>query len=494
MVMKASSRKKHSRTLEKQEEWQPSSRKRMRQSKSLIELWPEQEKAVQFVLQRNETALFFEQRTGKTFITLKVLEELSGPRFAGVVVCLLNNKDSTWRDRFDELLPWMNVTSNWEEFKQLDFPKVLLVHHDALHTMAKKINGKKWITFCVVDESHRWKARGSRMSRAGAQLRHIPRKLILSGTPIEKQPKDLWAQFRFLKPELFGSWAEFEEEYMNFEDVDMTGVKPGSARWQIKMMKRGMLRHRATFKDEKMPQLLELLKPVCLRLTKEDAGILRPKIIPVAVDLAPYQQRLYDRMTKHSVIKLRDGTRVMAPMKVTQIIKRRELASGFVYDDEDGCHLVGDANLIKLLEMFERLPKPVVIFTEFDVENILIAEALDVLGYDIETLTGSTPKRRRAEIQRGFQRAQYDALVCQSRAGGVGIDLWKANSAIAHSMGYSSITFEQMASRLDAKHKKKPAKIFVLCARSTIDEELYDLVIDKGFSSEAVLKHLKGEP
>ncbi len=443
-------------------------------------------------MSREASALFFEQRTGKTYITLRVLKRLHRPSLAAVLVVLLNNKDSTWRDKIAEFLPWLNVTSDWEEYKRLPFPKLLLVHFEELHTIAGKLKNPKWISFVAIDEAHRLKARGSRQSRAAAKLYRAGRKrLIMTGTPIEKHPKDLWAQFRFLEPSLFGSWKTFEEEFLNFAHIDMSDVKPGTERWKLKIMQQGMLRSRATFREDMLPELLDRIKPYAMRLKKTDVGIIEPQIIKTLVTIEGRQRELYDHMKKHGVIRLGGGKRAIAPMTVTNIIKRRQLASGFVYDDEDQPHAIGDAKLTKLLRLFERLPKPIAIFAVFTPEIIMISEALKVLGYDIAVMTGETKKADRAPILRAFQRAQYDGIVLQTRVGGTGVDLWKANYAIAHSISHSSIDFDQMKSRLDARGKEKAAKIFILCGRATIDEDLYDMVVEKGLTSEEVLKELK---
>lgn len=459
---------------------------------SKIKLWPEQKKASDFVLANQEVALFFEQRVGKTYITLDVLERMSRDKLAVVLVCFLNNKTSTWSDKIKEFLPWLTVTESWEEFKKLPFPKLYLLHFEELHTVATKIKrgAQRWITFGIIDEAHRLKGRGSRLSRAAAKLADIPKKLILTGTPIEKQPKDLWGQFRFLKPSLFGTYKEFEDEYMDFKRIDMEGVQPGTARWQLKIMKQGMLRQRAKFKQEKIPELVKLLKPYSMRLEKEDVGILRPQIMKVTVPLEGRQQVIYDQMKKHNVVRLR-GRRVMAPLAVTAIMKRRQIASGFIYDDDENCHHIGDAKLVKLISLFERLPKPVVVFTAFKPDHELIIETLTDLGYDIAGVSGATRRSLRTEIWRSFQRAQYDGLVCQVRTGGVGVDLWKSDYAIVHSMGHSSIDFNQMASRLDNINKRVAARIYVLCGKSTIDEDLYDMIVDKGMTSKEVLDQLK---
>lgn len=458
----------------------------------MIELWPEQESAALFVLDQQASALFFEQRTGKTFITLGAIERMPRGNLAVVLVCLLNNKESTWKDRIDELLPWLNVTSDWEEFKSLPFPKLLLVHFETLHTVAAKIKRPKWINNVFIDEAHRLKDRGSRQSRAAAKLYQPWRRMvILTGTPIEKQPKDLWAQFRVIKPDLLGSWKTFENEYMDVALVDMTGVKPGTARWQMKIIQQGMLRSRAPFRKDKLLQFSEVIAPYCSRMTKVDVGIIPPKIIKVSVPITGNQRRLYDKMKTTGVIRLAGGERSMATLTVTNIIKRRQLASGFVYDDDEEPHIIGSAKLDRLVTLFNRLPKPVVVFAVFRPEIDAIVSALRAEGYDIAEVTGKVKKKERPQIWRDFQRAQYDGIVCQTRVGGVGVDLWKSNHAIAHSISHSSIDFDQMKSRLDAKHKTKAAKLYLLCGDATIDEDLFDMVVEKGLTSEEVLKRLK---
>lgn len=436
--------------------------------------------------------MFFEQRTGKTFITLDVLNHLPREDLAAVLVVLLNNKQSSWRDRFDQFLPWLNVTSDWEEYKALPFPKLLLLHYEEVHKVAKKLKRPKWINFVAIDESHKMKGRGTRQSRACAKLYAPGRKrLILSGTPIEKQPKDLFGQFKFLVPDLFGKWIDFENKFMDFTKVDMTGVARGTARWKLKIMKQGMLRNRAKFKEEMRPELLKLIEPYSLRLTKRDVGILEPKIIPVTVPLTGKQRKHYDDMKRYSVIHLEGGQRAMAQMTVTNIIKRRQLASGFIFDDDGEAHRVGDAKLDRLVKLFDRLPKPVVVFAVFKPELDNIAQALKKGGYKIVTVDGSTKKRDRPKIWQSFQKARIDGLVCQTRVGGTGVDLWKANYAIAHSISHSSIDFDQMKSRLDAIGKERSARIYILCAENTIDEDLYDMVVEKGLDAEEVLKRLK---
>lgn len=424
---------------------------------------------------------------------MKVIEEMPRDDLAVVLVAFLGNKESTWSDKITEFLPWLNVTSDWEAFKRLPFPKLFLIHFEALHTVAAKLKNaaKKWLTFAIIDEAHKLKARGSRQSRAAARLSGVRKRLLLTGTPMDKQPKDLWAQFRFLVPTLFGSWKTFEDRFMDFKKINMEGVRPGTARWQLKIMQQGMLRSRAPFKKELLPEFIEMIAPYCLRLEKEEVGIKRAKLIRVNVSISGEQQRVYREMKRHSVVRLADRRRVMAPLTVTNIVKRRQIASGFVYDDDGECIQLGTAKLDKLMKLFHRLPKPVTVFAMFRPEIDLISETLKKEGYEIATVDGRTPKKARPAIWRKFQKAQLDGVVCQIRTGGVGVDLWKSSYGIVHSIGYSWIDFDQMTSRLDAIGKDKAAKIYILCSNATIDEDLYNMVVLKHLDAKEVLKQLK---
>lgn len=455
-------------------------------------LWPKQKEAVQFVLDREAAALFFEQRTGKTFITMGVLEQLPRGNLAAVLVCLLNNKDSTWRDQLMANLPWLNVTDDWEAFKRLPFPKLFLVHIDAVHKVAAKLQRARWLTFAIIDESHRIKSRGTRQSRSCARLAGIPKRLILTGTPMDKSEKDLWAQFRFLVPGLLHrKWGDFEDEYMVWRKIDLKRYPYGSREWRQKLLLSRMLKGRAKFDARKRPKFVSLIKPYSLRMRKADVGIIEPQVIRHSVRLVGRNRRLYDELEQDYVVRLGGGARVMAPLEVTAIMKKRQLANGFVFDDDEELHWVGNAKLRALLELMEELPKPVVIFTVFDPELERICERLEAEGYAIASVRGKTKKKLRPEIWRNFQKAKLDAVVVQMRTGGVGVDLWKSSHAIVSSLTHSWIDFDQAKARMDHISKKKPNQLHVLVAENTIDSDLYELVLEKGLSAEEVLKELK---
>lgn len=468
---------------------------------SSIELWPKQQEVFNFACFRDEVALLCEQRTGKTFITLKLVKNLleqgeeSQEEFVGLLVCILNNKESTWGDKLQEYIPELPVYRDWELFKRAKGHRLFMIHYEELPKLIKKLVKYKKLNWCGVDEAHRLYNRGSGQSRAMARLHWIRRKLLLTGTPMEKKPTDFFAQFRFLAPQVFGTnHAKFEEKWLDWRRIDMDprhGPKPGGPAWQQKMMQQRILKNKAKFREELLPEFVGLLSPYCIRIEKEDVGILPPVVKLHQIEMGPMLMSRYARLKKTSILTLGDGDTIMAPMPATLVMKLRQVASGFIFDEDQNLHWLSSRKLHYAVQLFESLPKPVVIFSSFVPEVLRIHRELGRLGYDVGLVYGKIPKKTRPGLWRSFQAGQLDAIVCQTSAGGVGVDLWKSNHAIVTSMSYSSIIWDQAKARLDSRDKSVAATIHLLNSMNTIDEDLFDLIVVKGQTTKSVLSKLK---
>lgn len=460
---------------------------------SSIQLWPKQQEAFEFARGKTAVALLCEQRTGKTYISMRLIEDWAENfEVCGLIIGLLNNKESTWIDSMKKFLPKIRTFTDFTEFKAHRGHKVLLVHFESLPRVIKQLVRYKKFNLAIIDEAHRIANRGSKQSRAAARLWWIRVRIILTGTPMEKQPVDFFAQFRFLDPQVFGlNWSNFESKWMDFPVLDMSHVRHGTVAWEKRILRQRILRNKAEFREEKRPEFVALLQPFCYRLTREDVGIKAPTVELIEVPMTGQQLRVYQEMDEDGVALLPDGTELIAQMEITRIMKRRQIASGFVYDEDGELHHLGNAKMAKLMAMVRELTKPIVIFTAFTPDTDRIYDLLLRQGYDAMRVYGATKKKLRPDIWRNFQKGKFDVIVCQIKTGGVGVDLWKANNAIVHSMGHSYIDWSQAQARLDSRDKNKATRIWVLCSKDTIDHELYDLVLVKHWNSSKTLNHLK---
>ena len=449
-----------------------------------------QQEAVKFFETSKNAALFFEQGTGKTWITGGIIERMRHPEFVALGVVKLSNLESTWV-KFLEQEVRIRVCRSLEKFKKQPGPRVLLLNYEALPRIRKKLQKLRW-SLVFYDESQGLKNRSSIASRIAAQLsRQADRRLILSGTPIDERPVDLWAQFRFVAPEVFGTrWKDFEDEYLEKINIDLSTARPGSLRWH-KLQKSLLIRKsKRNLCKNKLPQFMEAIRPYALRLTKSILDLPSLTFIREEIDLWGNQRNLYDEM-EHDLVST--TLRLTAPLRVIQIGKLQQIAGGFVVDDDGDTHHVGNAKLRRLRRLVHRYDEPLVIFAKYIAEVLQIATEIRKAGRRVGVIRGGRGKSR-GEIVEAFQSGELDVVVCQIRSGGVGIDLYRARRAIIYSTTHSHIDFDQAISRIHRRGQTKPVFIHKLIAKNTIDEAVDTALGRKVRSTNFILNQLRRPP
>ena len=146
------------------------------------------------------------------------------------------------------------------------------------------------LLYLVMDEGHLVRNPKSAAHRGCEHLANAARhRLMLTGTPVQNSPRELWALFQLLMPGLLGSHREFSARFSR------SITKPGSGA-KKKPAKKGSPQD-----DEERRAALEALRkqvaPFVLRRTKEGAlagGDLPPKSVQdVRVDMSPLQRELH---------------------------------------------------------------------------------------------------------------------------------------------------------------------------------------------------------
>lgn len=454
-----------------------------------------QQDAVEFTLDVKTSALIFEQGTGKTWIAGGVVEQLFSPDFSGMMVVPLSNLESTWLKFLQGQLGRVPLYRDWVEFKEAPTPKLFLVHYEALKKprLIERIRRLDF-TFIGYDESQRLKNRSSLESRIAAKLRDSAEyKLILSGTPMDEYPSDLWAQFRFVHPEVFGTrWKDFEEEYL--EPIDETleqrfkESRPGSFKWKQAMRLMRIAQHKRPFNFDKLDQFTQAIKPYTMRVTKDVLGLkpMRERMCPVV--LRGEQRALYRSLARDMIASSGSST-ITAQLRITQIGKLQQVCGGFVADDDGYWLDVGRAKIRKVRQLVRQRDKPIVVFCRYLEEVFAIGEEMEDMGLRYRILVGEVKPKDRAPIIDDFQAGKVDVIICQLKTGGVGIDLFRAHTAIFYSYSHSHIDFDQAKSRLHRRGQEYAVDIFLIYARDTIDEDILgDLRRKRKITSKALVQ------
>lgn len=405
----------------------------------------------------------------------------------------LTNKETTWLDSIEQYLPECGVYATIDEYRRGESPKILLLHYEQVPKLAKRLARIKF-DYIMYDESQRIKSRTTKASRASFKLYPAEFKIILSGTPIDSTPGDIWSQFNFLDPEILGPWKAFEEYYYSPVDdkklkrlIREKGFKHPQTQWELRVV--NLRKRKREFMFDRLPDLVTEIEPYALRIDRRVLNLPPPKIKKVFCDMKPIHRGIYDRIRRHMVSRLPNIT---TPLKITQVAKLCQITGGFVYDNDGELYLVGTAKLLKLRDLLNKLDSPVVVFAKYRAEVEAIAGMARKLGR-VAVLTGATKKTLRPDIIRDFQRGRYDFIICQQRTGGVGIDLFRSNKVVFYSFNYSFIDFDQALARVHRRGQTKEVDVYILIARHSIDEKISQVLVNKQTMAKSVLQQLTRE-
>lgn len=424
--------------------------------------------------------MLFDQRTGKTYITLRILQRLEPTDV--LLVVRKTNLTSTWIAYLNKYLPQYTIFHSFPEYQahQRAFVKawghrdlcILLTNYEALPTMYRRLRKYAW-ALTVYDEVQSLKSRSSRNARiAKGLVRMSERRLALTGTPLDQSPIEMWSIMRFVEPDALGyTWKEFEDEYLIKKKVNWSKIRGEMMKRQILIALKKYQKN-PKFKPGKLEQFYERVAPYVMRVTQEDMGIKPPIVNEVPVYMWGDQRRAYDELELEMVVDIR-GTIILAPMKVTKLVKLQQITGGFIYDEDKDVHRIGKAKFWKIKSLIARLEPPVVIFCKFRQEIEILKSILP--GRVAEIHGGIKDKKNRpnrTRVIQAFQAGEYDYLICQQRTGGVGIDLYHSRKAIVYSMGHSGIDYRQMMARLTHLHQKEPPEFWILYVPDTVDEDI----------------------
>lgn len=383
--------------------------------------------------------LFMEQRTGKTLTALAIADELNLPR---VLIVCPPKAVPEWERQ---------IAEHWSTTAEVK-----------IHTMGELADPKRnrklkrWIAgnLVIADETHRVKSISGLNSR---RLRSVSRsaqyRLALTGTPTGQGPQDLWAQFDFLDPTIFGKWSEFRALYCimgGYRGKKVVGQKNQAQMEQIVAQHS----YRVSMREVN-PQLIRVQN----RVIKT----------PLTGELAAYRS-----MAEELVAEVK-GKKVSTELIVTQVLKLQQITGGSILDSDGTPLEVGDSKLRLLLGIKER---PLVIVYRFLHEFERIRQAAP----------GTVQSIRGGENTFDPEHpADWILLQVQS---GESLDLSAAKSMVFYSWDYSHFRHSQVRARILVYNSTKVTYYYLVMV-NTIDEILLEVVRRKKRLSDLLLQAIE---
>lgn len=317
----------------------------------------------------------------------------------------------------------------------------------------------------VLDEAQAIKNVDSQRSRAIARL-SSPRRVALSGTPIENSFSELRSLFEFLTPGLLGTEKEFNTMVRNM------GTDYGPLRRQI--------------------------RPFILRRLKSDPALL-PELPPrteraAYCSLTPEQTRLYTHEVEHlrAIMTEPDPqTRIALVLPILSRLKQicnhpaQYLGEEFIDPARSGKM----TRLAQLAQQIAEAGEACLVFTQYRSMIPALHDMLeDIFGVPGLMLHGGTPIAERQRLVSCFQQPGGPPFFILSlKAAGTGLNLTRASHVIHFDRWWNPATENQASDRAYRMGQKKHVVIHPLICRGTIEQNIHTMLTRKNAMAHALL-------
>lgn len=311
----------------------------------------------------------------------------------------------------------------------------------------------------ICDESQRIKNHSAAQSKALHKLGDKARyKLALSGTPVQNNAVDLYSQYRFLDPAVFGSnFFAFRNRYC---------VMGGYGQHQIIGYKH-------------MEQLIQKEHSIAYRVTKAECLDLPPQTFENRyVKFSPAERKLYDQLRKSSFAELAGGDSITATTVLTKMLRLMQLTGGFTQtDDGTRPQQIGTAKLDALEDILDdyvqEAGQKLVVFARFRPEIAAIENLLRKKVIKYGSIYGDVPQAERGAIVDDFQQnPETKVFVAQIQTAGLGITLHAASAAVFYSMDYNYANYAQALARIHRIGQSNPVTYIHLLVEDSIDDKV----------------------
>ena len=336
-------------------------------------------------------------------------------------------------------------------------------------------------TLMAVDESTTVKTPTAKRTKNIIDLgKYAKYKRILTGSPVTKNPLDLYSQCEFLDPYLldFTSYYAFRNRYAEMKTMHIRGRS-------IQVVNE--------FKN--LGELSDTLGNFSYRVLKEDCLDLPDKIFTKRhISLTPDQFKVYQQMKKQAIAVL--NGKVTSTMTVlTQLMRLHQITCGHFTADDGTTQLLPNNRISELMNILEETEGKAIIWANYqrDVNQIIQAIVKEYGEESVVDYYGLTPQDERQENIKKFQNGdECRFLVGTPQTGGYGITLTKANTVIYFSNGYDLEKRLQSEDRAHRIGQKKAVTYIDIICEDTVDEKIVKALREKiNIASEVLGEELK---
>ena len=389
---------------------------------------------------------------GKTIQTITFL--LSKAQEGPALVIAPASVAPNWKVEFEKFAPSLNITmlnfesDRHEAILRAKAGDVVVCTYMLLLSVKEEITSKEWNTICL-DEAHIIKNRGAKTSAVAMKLKSKNR-IMLTGTPVQNHLGELWNLFQFVNPGLLGSFEDFNRRFI-------VPIEQNSNRIA-------------------QQQLDRLVKPFMLRRTKDKVARELPEKEEIYqhVTLSEEEQLTYEAMRQKAEATLIANGLGRVSMNTLAEITRLRLTA---------CSQSKITALLELLQTVtdgyeQQSPESrsgALVFSQFTTYLAEIRRTLDDAHVPYLYIDGTVPIIERQKLVERFQAGECPVFLISLKAGGLGLNLTRANYVIHMDPWWNPAIESQATDRSHRIGQMKAVTVYHLISQGTIEEKIQRL-------------------
>jgi len=429
-----------------------------------VPLYPFQMRGVLFAASRGRTIIADDMGLGKTIQAIGAAELLARHRgiSRALVICPASVKHQ-WLAEIERFSDRTAVVIDGSPerrrslYKSETFFKIVnyeLVRRD-LENVAEVLPD-----LIVLDEAQRirnWETATARTIKL-LRSRYV---LVLTGTPLENKLEDLYSVVQFVDGRRLGPAFRFLSEH---RQIDERGKLIGYRNLDEVREKLApiLLRRRRDQVLKDLPPRTDKIFRVSM--TAEQASYYGDQQMVVAA--------LVRKLERQRWLSLLDQQRMLCAIQNMRMI----CDSTFLFDKETKISPKLDELKEILRELVIDEDRKVVIFSEWEKMNLLMAELLDKMKIGYVSLHGAVPTRRRGALIAKFHEDPNINAFLSTDAGGVGINLQVASAVINIEPPWNPARLEQRIARVHRMGQSRPVLAVHLLTENSIEERVWETI------------------
>lgn len=411
---------------------------------------------------------------GKTLQTITFLQYLKNknPKAKPSLIVAPTSLIFNWISEIEKFCPKMKVLSfignkRMDDFSSFDKYDVIISTYGSILNDVETLKNYPF-NYLILDESQVIKKPNSKRYKA-VRLLQAHNRLVLTGTPIENNTFDLYAQLNFVNPGLLGTMTHFRKEFSDYIDKEA---------------------------DVAVSNMLNrIINPFILRRTKEQVATeLHEKTESVIYcEMDTHQRKVYDayklKIRDYLLKQVEENGVANSQMYILEgLTKLRQIcnSTALINDEEDyGNSSIKLDNLTQIIK--EKTGKhKILVFSQFVGMLQLIKNRLDAENIVYEYLDGQT-KNRQDKVENFQNNPQVRVFLISLKAGGTGLNLTEADYVFLVDPWWNPAVENQAIDRCYRIGQTKKVMAYRMICRDTIEEKIASLQTKKRLVADSII-------